>query len=65
MTYIVYTAYGSYSVLKEEFDAKKFIGANVFDPETNEMFIVAGENLVKLSKEKEPEIIPGGGSSTN
>ena len=52
MTYIVYTAYGSYSVLKEEFDAKNFIGANVFDPESGEMFIVADGTLISLSKEE-------------
>lgn len=58
MTYIVYTAYGSYSVLKEEFDAKNFIGANVFDPESGKMFIVTDGTLISLSKEEvvEPDV---------
>ena len=62
--YIVYLDNCSYAVSKDTFDAKNFIGANVFDPETNEMFIVASNTMIKLGEEttSNPEIIPGGGS---
>lgn len=53
MEYIVYTPYTSYSVLKEDFDAMNFLGANVFDPSTDEMFIVIEGKLVKLSEEEQ------------
>ena len=62
MEYIVYTAHSSYAVAKDAFDAKNFIGANVFDPSTNEMFIVIDGALVKLGEAippvvEEPEVI--------
>lgn len=53
MEYIVYTPYASYSVLKEDFDAMNFLGANVFDPSTDEMFIVVEGEFVKLSEEEQ------------
>lgn len=56
--YIVYLDNCSYAVSKDTFDAKNFIGANVFDPETNEMFIVAGNTMIKLGEEASEEVPP-------
>lgn len=48
--YIIYKDNASYSVSKEEFKAINHIGANVFDPETGEMFIVFSDKLTPVSK---------------
>lgn len=56
--YIIYKDNASYSVSKEEFKAINHIGANVFDPETGEMFIVFSDKLTPVSKAEdiaEPE----------
>ena len=53
MKYIVYDGSVAYGIEEAQFKPELFLGKNLFDPATNEMFIVTGEGLTTLSKKEE------------
>ena len=53
MKYIVYDGSVAYGIEEAQFKPELFLGKNLFDPATGEMFIVTGEGLTTLSKKEE------------
>ena len=53
MKYIVYDGSVAYGIEEAQFKPELFLGKNLFDPATGEMFIVTGEGLITLGKKEE------------